>query len=219
MKTCPDCGQTKQLELFAASTKNRDGRGTYCKECMLERSRASYRKRRAAQGRTVREREALPPDHKRCPDCGRVKAADEFPNNRLRADGRATYCKPCHNARGKESKGRLHGGSSYYHRRARYGLDVGEVDEMVLDQGDVCAICREGAPEHVDHDHATGRVRGMLCFNCNGLLGQARDRVDILLEAINYLDRSRGERWQSILVRWDVSLPRTPERAAASPTS
>ena len=50
----------------------------------------------------------------------------------------------------------------------------------------MCAICREAAAEHADHDHATNRVRGLLCFNCNGALGQFRDRTDLMLRAVAY---------------------------------
>jgi hypothetical protein len=46
---------------------------------------------------------------KRCPDCGQYKPLSEFPRNRRMRDGRHAYCKPCHNARGKETKQRLYG--------------------------------------------------------------------------------------------------------------
>ncbi len=61
------------------------------------------------------------------------------------------------------------------------------MEGLIKEQGGVCAICLTGKPEHVDHDHRTGKVRGILCFNCNGGLGQMRDRVDVLLAAVDYL--------------------------------
>lgn len=58
---------------------------------------------------------------------------------------------------------------------------------MLTAQGGLCAMCREAPAEHVDHDHASGRVRGLLCFNCNGALGQFRDRTELMLRAVAYL--------------------------------
>lgn len=62
---------------------------------------------------------------------------------------------------------------------------------MLTDQNRTCAICKnpfETRPE-VDHDHGTGRVRGLLCGNCNKMLGHARDNVSVLNAAIQYLQR------------------------------
>jgi hypothetical protein len=131
---------------------------------------------------------------KRCPGCGQLKAADDFPRNRRSKDGLAFYCKPCHNARGRESKARLYGGSRHYHLTRRYGIGAKDVERLIAEQGGVCAICRRPDPEHVDHDHATGAVRGVLCFNCNGGLGQFRDSPVFLAAAIEYLARPHGER-------------------------
>ena len=125
---------------------------------------------------------------KRCPDCGETKALDEFPRNKNSKDGRHTYCKPCHNARGRETIQRLHGNSRHYHLKKRYGIGADEFDERVRLQGGVCAICGRPDPEHVDHSHETGEVRGILCFNCNGGLGQFRDSIDAVLAAAAYLD-------------------------------
>jgi len=111
---------------------------------------------------------------KRCPDCGQWKALDQFPRNKNSKDGRHSYCKPCHNARGKETYER-YGGTRCYHLKRRYGIGADEFDELVVRQGGVCAICGQPDPEHLDHDHETGAVRGVLCFNCNGGLGQFRD--------------------------------------------
>ncbi|MFY9589082.1 MAG: endonuclease VII domain-containing protein [Actinomycetota bacterium] len=131
---------------------------------------------------------ALP---KRCPDCGESKKLDDFPRNKNYKDGRHPYCKPCHNARGKETRDRLYGGSRHYHLKRRYGIGAAEVDELIRKQGGVCAICRTRAPEHVDHDHDTGKVRGVLCFGCNGGLGQFLDNVDWMTSAIDYIRSHR----------------------------
>jgi len=125
---------------------------------------------------------------KRCPDCGQWKPPEQFPRNKNYKDGRHPYCKPCHNARGRESKQRLYGGSRHYHLVRRYGITAAQFDELLAKQGGVCAICGRENPEHVDHDHETGKLRGILCFNCNGGLGQFSDNTERLANAIEYLE-------------------------------
>ena len=219
MKECLDCGALLSLDYFPKARKRSDGRGSYCKACMLKRSRASYRKRMAAQGKSVRQPEALPEGLRRCADCTVVKPENEFPPAPNKASGRHTYCRPCNNARSRESRQRLYGGSAEYHRRARYGLEAGEFNEILLDQGDLCALCGEQPAAHVDHCHEKGHVRGILCFNCNGGLGQFRDRVDILKKAIDYLERTRDPLWLSLDSTDDSPLPLRLRGAAVSPTS
>ncbi|MBE7186743.1 endonuclease VII domain-containing protein, partial [Jatrophihabitans endophyticus] len=96
---------------------------------------------------------------------------EEFPRNKSQKSGLGTYCKPCHNRIVEENRAR-HGGSRNYHLRRRYGITAKHADQMLAEQNGVCAICLEAPAAHVDHDHETGRVRGLLCFNCNGALGQ-----------------------------------------------
>jgi len=131
--------------------------------------------------------------NKRCPDCQEIKPPEDFPRNKNYRDGRHPYCKPCHNARGKESKQRLYGGSRHYHLTRRYGIGAAEVDAMIERQGGLCAICRERKPEHVDHDHLSGRVRGILCFGCNGGLGQFQDNTEWMARAIEYVKRDGAD--------------------------
>lgn len=73
-----------------------------------------------------------------------------------------------------------------------YGISLDQRDRLLAAQGDACAICRADSPGsvkgwNVDHCHSTGHVRGVLCCNCNLLLGHARDNPATLDAAINYL--------------------------------
>ncbi len=217
LKPCLDCSLVKSLEDFPPATRRSDGRGPYCRACMTVRSRASYRKRAAARGRTVKEAVALAEGMRRCPDCQDVLGLDAFPRSRNTRDGRGTYCKPCHNVRSSETRERLYGGGRHYHLTRRYGISAAEADDLVESQGGRCAVCRERDPGHVDHDHLFGHVRGMTCFNCNGGLGQFQDRTDLLRNAIDYLETTT---WQRTQVCTGVFRLRSPRpAAAASPTS
>lgn len=75
-----------------------------------------------------------------------------------------------------------------YRRNYLYGLTEDGFVAMMSMQDGLCAICDKGleAP-HVDHDHATGQIRGLLCSKCNHLLGNACDNTDTLARAIQYL--------------------------------
>lgn len=77
----------------------------------------------------------------------------------------------------------------------RYGLTPEQYDELAEAQGFVCALCFEACPTGkqlaVDHDHASGRVRGLLCRTCNAGLGSLKDSPELLRRAADYLDRAR----------------------------
>jgi hypothetical protein len=61
---------------------------------------------------------------------------------------------------------------------------------MVLESNNSCSICNETfiKTPHVDHDHITGKIRGLLCHNCNAVLGNAKDNPQILINAAEYLN-------------------------------
>lgn len=119
---------------------------------------------------------------KACTVCGVIKPLSDYPANSTKPDGCGEQCKPCKAARQVAS---------------RYGLTVAEYRDMSASQGDVCAIC--GKPEvsryrekvrelAVDHDHESGKIRGLLCNFCNRMLGLARDDIGILIAAAEYLE-------------------------------
>lgn len=77
-----------------------------------------------------------------------------------------------------------------------YGINLETYDEMQRKQGGRCRICKTDEPSgkgrfHVDHCHATKRIRGLLCATCNMMLGMAEDCTDRLKSAIEYLEDSR----------------------------
>jgi hypothetical protein len=186
-KHCPDCRQDLPLARFTQNARSRDGLAFYCAACARARHTASRRKRlgppRSRAGQGPRD---VPVGHKWCPECDQVKVSTDFPRNRSQRTGLGAYCKPCHNKLVRENK-ELHGGARNYHLRRRYGITSEHFDQMFTEQDGLCAVCREAPAEQVDHDHGTNRVRGLLCFNCNGALGQFRDRPDLMLRAIAYL--------------------------------
>lgn len=86
------------------------------------------------------------------------------------------------------------------HLKRRYGLSQEDYDLILAEQNGRCAICGSEDPFdrwgkfHVDHDHLTGYVRGLLCSNCNIGLGQFKDNPMMLKQAIQYLEE-RGQTW------------------------
>jgi hypothetical protein len=78
------------------------------------------------------------------------------------------------------------------HLLRTYGLTVAEADALLTSQAGLCAICEAAPAVHIDHDHASGVVRGMLSFRCNAALGQFDDEPDRLRRAADYIERARG---------------------------
>ena len=95
--------------------------------------------------------------------------------------------------------------SSEYQKNAfiksKYGITLDQYKVMLILQGEVCAICKQKETRknrytgicklHVDHDHLTGKVRGLLCSKCNFGISAFKDNTDILIEAINYLKTNK----------------------------
>jgi hypothetical protein len=75
--------------------------------------------------------------------------------------------------------------------RRAYGIGAAEFDAMLTAQGNCCAICKTNEPTHkwvVDHHHATGKIRGILCNDCNIALRKDRDTIEHLRRALEYIE-------------------------------
>lgn len=109
-------------------------------------------------------------------------------------------CRGCFSKLGNEWQRRNPAASARHKRNhhllKKYAITVEEAESLYERQGRRCAICRDeisdprGFQPHVDYDHGTGVVRGILCYGCNTGLGLFRDDPDRLRAAIAYLERT-----------------------------
>ena len=149
------------MDDFYKAPGMRDGRRGDCKACNLK----------AKQARYLADPEAA---------IARVKRWQQENPERVNASQRARRAKP-------EAKRRERAG----HLMRKYGISLDQYDAMLEAQGGGCFICRRPPREdislHVDHDHATGKVRGILCFCRNNALADFQEDPALLRKAASYV--------------------------------
>jgi hypothetical protein len=132
--------------------------------------------------------------HKRCPKCGVRKKRSEYWNDASRPDGITAYCKLC---KAKVTNAHVSKNIEYYKKSWRekdlykkYNLSMDEFENMLKSQDYKCQICKRSLEKYsaVDHDHKTGKIRGLLCRKCNLGLGAAKDSTEVLENMIKYLE-------------------------------
>jgi hypothetical protein len=124
---------------------------------------------------------------KKCYRCQETKPKDQFFKNKSQKDGLGGYCKLC-------SKQYIKNNPQYrekWYFKRYYGISIAEKEQLLIIQNNCCGICKQAFSNskatHIDHCHITSKVRGILCSNCNTMLGLAKDNQEILQNAINYL--------------------------------
>jgi hypothetical protein len=136
---------------------------------------------------------------KTCTKCGLEKELTSFPKHPNGRDGRNSWCQACANALSlawyhaltPEQKFRrnLRG------KAVAYGLDPDIIEAHWNTHNGVCDICQQPPSGSrrlsIEHDHTTGKFRGITCDSCNNGLARFKDDVKLLEAAINYLIRAR----------------------------
>jgi|688.fasta_scaffold184467_1 hypothetical protein len=143
------------------------------------------------------------PKSRKCSICNVVKVLEkdfykQSPNRNTHGNGYLKQCKACVLERNRKSsqknKKKIRENKLIY----RYGITVEDYEQLLNSQNSCCAICQTKNPSSkrkavryfcVDHCHATGKVRGLLCSTCNTALGLFEDSQKNLIEAVNYLNR------------------------------
>lgn len=132
-----------------------------CKACKVDLPEGKFGRYKTAKGTECRRKECTP--------CRGKRVTNTYRN---RADVRLKM-------RGN-------------HLIKKYGITLEDYDRLFQWQQGLCAICCQPfkGSAHVDHDHATGKVRGLLCFRCNSTIGKMLDSETLLKRAIDYIRSS-----------------------------
>lgn len=178
MKTCPVCKQTKSKSDFYPKNGKTDW---CCKEC----AKAARRKERIEKPERLRERRK-----------------SYYQRHKAEIVARQKEYRKAYPEKQKESdrKWRLKNATKMRYDMVRYyyGITPDQYEEVVRRQLGCCAIC--GAENsgkrrlHVDHDHKTGKFRGLLCSRCNSGIGMFRERELLMRRAIAYLRLHKANR-------------------------
>lgn len=133
----------------------------------------------------------------RCAACKELKPIDDF---HIRKNGRPlSYCKSCRVNYTRQRRVNNPGWWRKHHIENKYSVTYDEYISVLQYQEYKCAICRcelKATGDHsmqsniacIDHNHTTGKLRGLLCLKCNALLGYCGDSIALLKRALTYLE-------------------------------
>ncbi len=130
-----------------------------------------------------------------CSSCWEFKNIEMFSKDKSRLHGLSYVCKDCHNKRGRDYHERKSSDKVATRYERLYALSPDEILTMLIEQDYKCKTCsqfitlerKNAFRANVDHCHVSGRVRGLLCSDCNRALGMVKDKVDTLKNMIEYL--------------------------------
>lgn len=127
-----------------------------------------------------------------CPKCKQQYTAEHFLKRSSLIGLRAKLCLKCRDKFLNQMKNGPRTPFDYGLKH-KYGIREADFNKMEQDQNGKCAICFK-VPERgrlvVDHDHNTGKVRGLLCNTCNSGMGKLGDSIENLESAVLYLKRT-----------------------------
>lgn len=206
MYTDDDLGTEKYTTCNANKTRNRHCIVVACTNC----GKAFYKPKKRVSvynycdnscmlihARNNRTKRLMDRTEKACPKCKEVLPIESFGKSGYRI---RSFCKPCGKTYAKKPTVPQY---VRYSLKTNYGMTLEDFEEILKTQNYSCAVCMKHVDEvtsgmakynklSVDHDHSTGKIRGLLCVNCNLGLGNFADTEEILLSAIEYLRKHKN---------------------------
>jgi len=133
---------------------------------------------------------------KKCSKCGfeceYKKTEKYFHKNKTTKDGLHSWCKKCRKKYYQEQKEQAR---KNHHKCSlkKNNLTQKEYENIFIEQNGRCVICGSEfeKPPDKDHNHKTGKFRGLLCNRCNKVLGSVKDNIFILFTMIKYLQNNK----------------------------
>lgn len=206
-RKCKKCGETKDLLAdFESAKRSREGRMPVCKTC-----RAEYRS-------FLKARPKVQVISKVCTVCHSTKEISAFTNQSQSPDGKSPQCKSCR-ALVRQQVDPAKNRERFLNWK--YGIGDAEYQRMLEKQAGVCAICARPQLTHrkyldIDHCHSTGKVRGLLCSNCNRGLGYLQDDPTRILRLAQYALRSLAQDQEDVLKKERAALLAEQSRLQAA---
>lgn len=206
MKTCSVCKIAKPLDEFHKSSSSPDGRQYRCKKCAISAARqraidnpeaareADRRYKQSAKGNAKRKARREGPQRERILEQKRASWYRNHESNLKKLREREGDPEFRRKQRERYERWRKNDPRGVQRTALKnlYGITLEQWDRMLLRQGGRCAICEQPCPDlHVDHCHATGKIRGLLCGSCNNGLGRFADEPERLRAAARYLVKHR----------------------------
>lgn len=183
-KLCIKCNESKALEYFEYRQDTKKYRPK-CRNCLnIEKGYRGSRKEVSQ-----RTKELLQGGFKMCGKCKDLIRIELFSIDAHSPTGLTSYCRPCKNKENKQNRSHLWS----LRLKKLYNITVEDYEKLHDKYKGGCHICgitianKLGWRLVVDHSHITGKVRGLLCHNCNAALGLFKDRSSLLIRAADYL--------------------------------
>lgn len=133
--------------------------------------------------------------NKKCIRCCEIKPLDLFQKDKQRPDGLCAYCKQCRAELRLERFAKnpnLRVNKQNYYYKKKFGMSKEEILALLNSQDNKCKLCGkeltlDTKETHVDHNHTTGNVRGVLCYRCNLMTGFIENKRYLLIKITEYL--------------------------------